>query len=226
MEGWGNGVQSLAYYSGEPASSTLLVVEQGGTLVSFGTGACQSAGTATDRRVFFGARLFANLNANGREVFDRAFEWAARLDAVGAASSGWLESSTFDTGVPNGVAYNSIMWLGSLGTGGTTVVKFQIATANCSNGADDPNNEDGLGVACDRNSGWGGSKTSGDGAFIGPGPDGTSATHYQPNGSGVPSSIATKDHKNKRYFRYRVFLEKDAVATTPVVQDIIINWSP
>ncbi len=57
--------------------------------------------------------------------------------APAAAASGYLISSTFDTGFEDGVAYNSIMWLGSLGIG-TTSVTFQLATSNCSNGASDP----------------------------------------------------------------------------------------
>ena len=132
-------------------------------------------------------------------------------------TTGWLESSTFDTGVSGGAAFNGIMWQGTLGSGGTTLVKFQVATANCSNGATDS-------PTCATSTGWGGSKTSGDGAFVGS--DGTSAAYYQPGGPGVPVAISTIYHNNKRYFRYRVFLERDAAATTPVVQDVIINWSP
>ena len=51
------------------------------------------------------------------------------------ATSGWLESSTFDTGYLNGVAYNSIMWKGNLGIGPNAAVKFQIATSNDTSGA-------------------------------------------------------------------------------------------
>lgn len=133
------------------------------------------------------------------------------------STSGSLESSTYDTGFSDGVVLNSIMWLGSAGVGGTNIVKFQLATANCAGGQTDPS-------SCASNPGWGGSKTSGDGAFVGV--DGTSATYYQPNGPGVPAAVSAIYHNNKRYFRYRVFLEKDAAATTPVVQDIIVNWSP
>ncbi len=132
-------------------------------------------------------------------------------------SSGSLESSTFDAGFSDGVVFNSIMWLGTSGTGGVNIVKFQIATANCPSGATNPSQ-------CTSSPGWGGSKTSGDGAFVGS--DGTSATYYQPSGPRVPVAVSTLYHNNKRYFRYRVFLEKDTGVTTPVVQDIIINWSP
>lgn len=134
----------------------------------------------------------------------------------GSSTSGSLESSTYDTGFSEGIVLNSIMWLGSTGVGGTNIVKFQVATANCSNGATSP--------TCTTSIGWGGSKTSGDGAFVGS--DGTSATYYQPSGPGMPVAIPAIYHNNKRYFRYRVFIEKDAAATTPIVRDIIINWSP
>lgn len=135
----------------------------------------------------------------------------------GGSTSGSLESSTYDTGFSDGIALNSVMWLGTSGAGGTNIVKFQVATANCSGGQTNP-------PSCTSSPGWGGSKTNGDGAFVGV--DGTSATYYQPGGPGAPAAISTIYHNNKRYFRYRIFLEKDAAATTPIVQDIIINWSP
>ena len=45
------------------------------------------------------------------------------------ADSGWLESSTFNTGYADGVAFNSLMWKGELGTVGNAV-KFQFASSN------------------------------------------------------------------------------------------------
>ncbi len=133
------------------------------------------------------------------------------------ATSGNLISSTFDTGFSGGVKINSVLWRGSLGSGGTNNVKFQIATANCSNGATNA-------PTCTTSVGWGGAKTSGDGAFIGS--DGTSTTYYGPVAPNTPAVISTNQHNNKRYFRYKVFLDKDAASTTPVVQDIIVNYSP
>jgi hypothetical protein len=35
---------------------------------------------ASERRAFFGAQLFDNLNENGVKLFDRSLEWAAHLD--------------------------------------------------------------------------------------------------------------------------------------------------
>lgn len=143
--------------------------------------------------------------------------WDPGEDGGSGTTSGWLESSTFDAGFSGGVVLNSIMWLGTSGAGGTNIVKFQVASANCSNGSTSPPN-------CNSQPGWGGGKTSGDGAFVGP--DGTSATYFQPSGPAVPSAIPAKDHNNKRYFRYKIFIEKDGAATTPVVRDVLINWSP
>ncbi len=144
-------------------------------------------------------------------------KWEGGGGGGGGLLSGSLESSTFDTGFPGGVVLNSIMWLGSSGAGGTNIVKFQVATANCSNGSPAP-------PTCNSQPGWGGGKTSGDAAFVGS--DGTSATYFQPSGPSVPAATPAKDHNNKRYFRYRIFIEKDGAATTPVVRDVLINWSP
>src|SRR3989344_6518102 len=54
---------------------------------------------------------------------------------ISALTTGSLTSSTYDTGFTKGVNYNSLMWKGSLGTGGVNYVTFQFAASNCSNGA-------------------------------------------------------------------------------------------
>jgi hypothetical protein len=117
----------------------------------------------------------------------------------GPTVSGWLISSTFDTKQINGAAFNSIMWRGDLGTG-QNAVKFQLATSN---------------------------EPAGEWSYLGP--DGTSASFYVPAGPGVPVPVVTAHHNNKRYYRYKVYLEfkeKFAGSTPPVVEEIIVNWSP
>lgn len=106
-----------------------------------------------------------------------------------------LVSSTFDTGVANGVAFNSIFYQGTQPAG--TSVKFQFASSVNSGG---PWNY------------WG--------------PDGTSSTYYAPSGPNIPAIITASQHNNKRYFRYKIFLESDTWQTaTPVVDEITITWS-
>lgn len=141
-------------------------------------------------------------------------------------TSGHLTSQTFDvcggTSCP-GAAYNYILWKGDL-KGGTNTVKFHFATSDCENGATDPTTA-GDGIACNENIGWGGSKASGDGAFLGP--NGTSADtdkYENPLGSNIPIPISGIYHKNKRYYRYKVYLFRGG-AESPVVEDVIINWS-
>lgn len=51
------------------------------------------------------------------------------IQLLAPATSGWLISSTFDTEQTDGVAFNSVMWKGNLGTVGNDV-KFQIATSD------------------------------------------------------------------------------------------------
>ena len=143
---------------------------------------------------------------------------AGELSLTTSQLDGWLDSSTYDTGVPGGAAFNSIMWQGILGSGGATAVKFQLATANCLDGETNP-------PQCTSGAGWGGSKTSGDGAFVGP--DGASVTFYQPIGPGSPVALTSIYHNNRRFVRYKVYLERESVGTTsPSVEDIIVNWSP
>jgi hypothetical protein len=128
-------------------------------------------------------------------------------------ANGSLISSIFDTQVTGGSAINTVMWQGTQPSG--TNVFFQIASANCSNGATNP-------PTCSVDSGWGDPKTSGDGAFVGP--DGTSNSFYNPGNPNVQSEVNLAYHNNKRYWRYKVVLVPSA--NSPTVTDIIINWSP
>ncbi len=132
-------------------------------------------------------------------------------------ASGTLESGTFDTNRPNGAAFNYLVWRGALNGGR---VSFQFATANCANGATNA-------PACNTNIGWGGAKTVGDGAFLGPGGTTAIGDVYAPNPN-IPIEIGNPiTHNNRRFFRYRIILETDAARTrTPVVEDVIVNWSP
>ncbi|MCL5006663.1 MAG: hypothetical protein M1153_00740 [Patescibacteria group bacterium] len=127
------------------------------------------------------------------------------------AVSGWLQSSTFDTG-SSGTTYNSIMWNGTLPTGDS--VKFQLATASSSSAN--------WGAACASNAC---NSSVCDGAFVGP--DGTSNSYYTPSGPGIPVPITACYANGKRYFRYIVYLGKGAnVTSTPVVNNVVVNWSP
>lgn len=126
-------------------------------------------------------------------------------------ATGWLESSTFDTG-STGTTYNSIMWQGIQPTG--TGVKFQLATATSSSAN--------WGASCASNAC---NSSACEGAFIGP--DGTTSSYYTPAGPGIPAPITACYANGKRYFRYKVYLEKNANATgTPSITGVIVNWSP
>jgi len=131
---------------------------------------------------------------------------------------GVLESGTFDTNRPGGVAFNYIVWRGELNGGR---VAFQFAAASCENGATNA-------PACDQNVGWGGLKTSGDGAFLGPAGTSVETDVYLPSGPNIPVEIKNQAaHNDRRYFRYKAYVETDAGQTgTPVIEDIIVNWSP
>jgi len=114
--------------------------------------------------------------------------------------SGWLSSSAFDTGTDS-TTYTNLVW-SPTSQEPLTSIKFQIATADCSNGATDY-------PTCTTNSGsWG---------FIGP--DGTENTYYTTPGTGISSS-----NNNKRYARYKVFLSTDDNSITPVLTSVGINY--
>ncbi|MFA5053477.1 MAG: hypothetical protein WC565_05435 [Parcubacteria group bacterium] len=134
------------------------------------------------------------------------------------AVKGTLESGTFDTNRSGGVAFNYIVWRGELNGGR---VSFQFATSDCENGATNY-------PACNANVGWGGSKVSGDGAYLGPSGTSVDTDLYVPLGPNIPVEIKNQEtHNDKRFFRYKVFVETDSAQTgTPVIEDIVVNWSP
>lgn len=124
------------------------------------------------------------------------------------SSLGYLESSVFDTETTAGALLNSIIWQGD--SPGGTCVDFQIAASN-----------------------------SPSGPWQYRGPSGDSSTYYGlscasslyggvgcalPN---VPICVLRTDFVGYRYLRYKVRLASDLLQTeTPVVTDIILNWSP
>jgi hypothetical protein len=135
----------------------------------------------------------------------------------GAAIQGSLTSSVFDTGSASGVTYNTILYRTSVSPPTGTAVKFQLAASNCSNGATNA-------PACDQNVGWGGSKTSGDGAYLGY--DGTSATYYTATADNIPVALNSIYYNNRRYFSYKVFLFSDIYGLqSPQVDSVIVTWS-
>jgi len=132
----------------------------------------------------------------------------------GYKSSGWLESSTFNTGITvgycltGGVAYNSIMWQGTQPEG--TSVKLQLATSNCDNGATNPPD-------CNEEVGW---------KFYGG--DSCLTNDYYTAAPNIPVEIKCYSiHNNKCYFRYRVLLTPSpSKVYTPTVTKVIVNYSP
>jgi hypothetical protein len=61
-------------------------------------------------------------------------------------------------------------------------------------------------------------------SFIGP--DGTSNTYYTAAGPNTPVPLVGVNYNNDRYYRYKLFLSKSAGATSPIINNIVVNWSP
>jgi hypothetical protein len=118
-------------------------------------------------------------------------------------AKGELISSTFDTGVAQGAAYNSLLWKGSLNGGSLGQVGLQIAASNSITGP-----------------------------WLFEGPDCTSGTRYSPDAD-TPIPIETDcalSHNNKQYFRYKVIICSDFDCMTsgsinPRVDEVVVNWS-
>lgn len=112
-------------------------------------------------------------------------------------SEAQLTSTTFDSQRAQGAAWNTVQWLGERNGGR---VLFQLAGS------------DNLGGP------WADSDFKG--------PDGTSSTYYEPLGQGIQARLSRADLNNKRYIRYRIYLwSNGGMSASPVVTDVIINWS-
>jgi len=142
----------------------------------------------------------------------------ASAPVVGLLATGTLISSVFDTTATSAsIGYNSIMWKGTLGTGGTGKVRFQLAASNCANGS----SNDGTCLPA----GW---------SFLG-GITCGALDYFDTSGPESPVELkgtsCSLAWNNKRYFKYKVQLCSGDCSTTngvtsPVVDDIIVNWSP
>ncbi|MDD5710878.1 MAG: hypothetical protein PHV43_02135 [Candidatus Colwellbacteria bacterium] len=118
-----------------------------------------------------------------------------------AGTTGDLESATFDIGVNDGFIINSAMWNGT--EVANTVVSFQLAVSN---------------------------SPSGPFVFMGPNCSEAEATRYTALNSGIPVTVESDCYhpyeSGYRYLRYKVFIDRGTQESSPVVNDIIINWSP
>jgi len=109
---------------------------------------------------------------------------AGQLTLVDTGSAGELISSILDTGVSSGAGFNSLLWQGSLGTGGS--VKFQIAFSN------------------DQSGPW---------TYYGP-ISTSDWYDYFPDVSIALTTTGSASPQNKRYIRYKINLSTSSTTPT------------
>lgn len=135
-----------------------------------------------------------------------------RNTAGGLPVSGYLISSTVDTEVTGGVAFNSLLWKGDLNGG---KIKMQIATSDCQGGQSNY-------PLCNMGT-WGDAGTP----FLGS--DCTIGTSYEPFANTPLEIKCATEHNNKRYFRYKITLCSNDCVTNglnnPEVTGVVVNWS-
>jgi hypothetical protein len=114
------------------------------------------------------------------------------------ATGAFLISSIFDSGSAEPKGVTPNAIMWQGALSTGTVVKFQIASSDSSSGP------------------W---------TYVGS--DGSTAAYYQPSGPGVQVKIRGIDHNNKRFFRYKIYMETNAGQTaSPQIDDVIISYSP
>lgn len=132
------------------------------------------------------SNIYAGTTGNNQEFFIVS----TLVTNCDYASSGYVESSTLDTGSTH-VAYNWIKWAGSAPL--NTSIRFQLATSE---------------------------NIAGPWSYVGP--DGTASSYYT-NGAGELINYNT--HLNKRYVRYKLFLQNNNSLQPPTLEDVIISYS-
>jgi len=132
------------------------------------------------------SNIYAGTTGNNQEFFIVS----TLVTNCDYASSGYIESSTLDTGSSH-VAYNWIKWTGTAPI--NTAIKFQLATSENSTGP------------------W---------SYVGP--DGSGASYYT---TGAGELINYNQHLNKRYLRYKLFLENNNSLQPPILEEVIISYS-
>lgn len=85
FSGWANDVQALAVSSASSSEGRIVIADSGDTLAD--------SSTAAERRAFFGASYFADLNSAGEDLFTRTLDWTAYN---AASDPGTIMSSAID----------------------------------------------------------------------------------------------------------------------------------
>ena len=124
---------------------------------------------------------------------------SATTAAVTHRASGTLVSLIIDTTRTNGVAPNSIRWEGAQPA--NTSVRFQFAASNATSGpwsyiAWNPQTN-----VCDVNS------------------------YYDPGAPAIFTPIKALCHNNRRYIRYKIFLDTTDPSVTPQVDRVVLNYA-
>ncbi len=146
---------------------------------------CSNTGTCgtSDYKVVTGWRSAPALPGGGPGGFD---------------ANTWLESSTFNTQVTGGAAFNTLTWHGTLNGGR---VGIQIATSN---------------------------SVSGPWTYIGPDGTAASVYETAGPDAQLPLNLAAalkRNHNNTQYMRYKIWLAWSGTQS-PHVDDVVISYSP
>lgn len=142
----------------------------------------------------------------------------AQSSCGGFPPTGEAQSGVLDTETPSGVLYNSFTWRGRLGgvASDKGKVRFQLATAPCSNGATNP-------PLCSIGS-W---------SYVG-GPTCSASDWFETSGPNIPFDIfqsgCSSAFDGKQFYRYKVQLCAEdcliAGPSTPTVDELFVSWSP
>lgn len=135
----------------------------------------------------------------GADCSGSPYAYDVETNWLATSTSGYVESTTYDTGVASGSIINSVTWIGTQ-PGGQFSIQFAGSDSSAGPWSYDETN------------------TS---YIISPCPPGSPVSSC--------ANVQKVDYtlNNNRYFRYRIKLDSDtAQRLTPQLDDVIINWSP
>lgn len=191
-----------------PVGSSITVGYVNGTAGVDGTANCTGAGYDT---------ILGSISSSTNSHVGGLADYARKICATASNPpvSGTLTSSVFDTGIVFGgsVGYNSIMWKGILGgpLNDKGHVRFRFAAEASANG-DSNSIWRYFGITCNSN------------------PD----VWFDTTGPDMPYELPNCGWNNHQFFRYKVQICSNnnsdctgvGIYPSPIVNDVIVNWSP
>lgn len=199
---------NIVFSGGTPDPATVIVtynvLTPRGKIITTTEFVTRSESHVTAQTDWSGGSVAIGIHPSGTNVFATstnidATSTPGTIRMIASGTEARLESVIFDTHDFGGVAFNYAMWAGSGGGGTDSRVDFRIASSNSATGP------------------W---------EFLGPDCTTAAGDRYLNVIAQTQRQLIARCHTGHRYLRYRVYLVPIGGTIRPVVEDVIVGWSP